>query len=126
MINTDEPLQPAPSASLWGKKASRIFLIIGLLTVALTIYEVFSGRSGVGSLVAGILSAPWSVLLAPLARALQGRVPDDALRVIGLLLALGCVLLNSRIVYGIAARMERDVRALAAERRSPPPPSDPA
>ncbi|MEO5989259.1 MAG: hypothetical protein ABIU54_04540 [Candidatus Eisenbacteria bacterium] len=126
MINTDEPLQPAPQSSAWGRKASRIFLLIGLSAVGLTIYEVFSGRSGVGSLAAGILSAPWSVLLAPLARAMQGRVPDDALRVIGLLLALGCVLLNSRIVYGIAARMERDLRAMAAERRTPPPPSDPA
>ena len=44
---------------------------------------------------------------------------------IGLLLALGCVLLNSRIVYGIAARMERDLRAAAAERRAAPP-SDPS
>ena len=39
---------------------------------------------------------------ASVAQALHGRIPDDAMRIIGLLLALGCVLLNSRIVYGIA------------------------
>ncbi len=120
MINADEALQPAPTASAWGQKASRMFLIVALAAVALMTYEAFSGRPGVGSLAAGILSAPWSVLLASVAQALHGRIPDDAMRIIGLLLALGCVLLNSRIVYGIAARMERDVRAMAAERRPPP------
>lgn len=125
MINSDETLQPVPTGSLWGQKASRWFLVVALASLALMTYEAFSGRPGVGSLAASILSAPWSVLLSQLAQALHGRLPDSAMRIIGLLLALGCVLLNSRIVYGIAARMERDLRAAAAERRAPPP-SDPA
>ena len=125
MINSDETLQPAPTASLWGQKASRIFLFIALPAVALMAYEAFSGHPGVGSLAASILSAPWSVLLSGLAQMLQGQLAPAAMRVIGLLLALGCVLLNSRIVYGIAARMERDLRAAAAERRAAPP-SDPS
>jgi len=125
MINSDETLQPIPTGSQWGHKASRVFLIVALSAVGLMTYEAFSGRPGVGSLAASILSAPWSVLLAPVAQALHGRIADSAMRVIGLLLALGSVLLNSRIVYGIAARMERDLRAAAAERHSPPP-SDPS
>lgn len=125
MINSDEPLQPPPQ-SAWGQNASRMFLVVGLSAVGLMTYEAFSGRPGVGSLAAGVLSAPWSVLLAQLAQALQAHLASAAMRIIGILLALGCVLLNSRIVFGIAARMERDLRAMAAERRSPPPPSDPA
>lgn len=124
-LNSDESLQPAPAASLWGQKASRMFLIVALPAVALMAYEAFSGHPGVGSLAASILSAPWSVLLSGLAQMVQGHLAPAAMRVIGLLLALGCVLLNSRIVYGIAARMERDLRAAAAERRAAPP-SDPS
>ena len=128
MINSDESLQPTPVASRWGEKSARIFLIIALVAVAIMIFEAASGRPGVGSLAASILGAPWSVLLAPLAGWLHGRVPDTALRVTGVLLALASVWLNSRIVYGIAARTERDLRSAAAPAApSPPaPPADPS
>ena len=123
-----ETLEPTPEHSAWGEKSARIFLIIALVAVAIMIFEAASGRPGVGSLAASILGAPWSVLLAPLAGWLHGRVPDTALRVTGVLLALASVWLNSRIVYGIAARTERDLRSAAAQRRAAPPapPAPPA
>jgi hypothetical protein len=58
-----------------------------------------------------ILTAPWSVLLASLARALGSALAPGVMRGLGVVLVVVSALLNARILYGMAARGERDVRA---------------
>ena len=106
----DEPLATTPAASRWGRKAAGVYLAVAALAFVAVAIELVRGRPGLGVFAVSILTAPWSALLAPLARTLQGRVPDAALRPLGLVLALLCALLNARILYGIAARTERDAR----------------
>ena len=113
----DEPMAPTPPRSAWGRKAAGVYLGVVAVAAALLARELVVGRSGVGVFAVSVLTAPWSGLLAALARSLAERVSPGAMRAIGLVLAVLAALLNARIVYGIAARFERDVRAGAAPRR---------
>lgn len=104
----DEPLAAAPSASRWGRTTVRVYLGIVAVAAVLLAYDLVQGRPGTGSFFLSALTAPWSALLAPLAASLRGVLGDRGLVAAGLVLAAGCVALNARIAYGIAARMERD------------------
>lgn len=47
---------------------------------------------------------------ALVAQALAPHLPAGVLRALGFLLAAAAALLNARILYGVAARAERDAR----------------
>jgi hypothetical protein len=106
----EEPLAPTPARSTWGRNAARIYLVAVAIAALVLARELVVGRSGPGVLAISVLTAPWSGLLAGLARTLAGRMDPAALRALGLVLAALAALLNARILYGIAARAERDVR----------------
>lgn len=104
----DEPLAPTPSGSAWGRTTVRVYLGVVAVVVVLLVMDLARGQSGSGTFFLSVVTAPWSALLAPLAGALRGPLGERGMVVAGLLLAAGCVALNARIAYGIAARMERD------------------
>ncbi len=106
----DEPLTPTPARSRWGRKVATGYLVVIGIAFALLAVELWRGEAGLGGLAISVLTAPWSALLAPLARFLAPRMPMGGLRVLGLALGVLTALLNARILYGIAARAERDVR----------------
>ena len=105
-----EPLAPAPPHSRWGRSAVRVYLALVAIAAGLTARELFAGRSGVGTWAVSVLTAPWSVLLAGLARALAPRMDAVAMRACGIALVVLAAALNARILYGMAARAERDAR----------------
>ncbi len=105
----DEALASTPSGSAWGRTTVRVYLGIVVVAALLLAFDLAQGRPGSGSFFLSVLTAPWSALLAPVAGSLKGPLGDAGLIVVGLLLAAGCVALNARIAYGIAARMERDM-----------------
>jgi len=107
----DEPLAPAPAGSRWGRNAARVYLGLVLVAFAFTLREMTAGASGTGTWAVSILTAPWSVLLAGVARAFSGRLTPGAMRALGVMLVAAASALNARILYGMAARAERDVRA---------------
>ena len=107
----EEALRAAPIGSAWGRKVSRTYLAIAAVACALMVRELIVGASGLGTMAISILTAPWSVLLAYVARALASGVDPVVLRALGLGLVLLATLLNARILYGMAARAERDARA---------------
>lgn len=111
----EESLAPAPAGSAWGRRTARVYLALAALSLAVALIEMVRGRPGPGSLALSVLTSPWSALLAPLARGLAASLPGAAVQALGLALAAGCAALNARILYGIAARTERD----ALERRAP-------
>ena len=74
------------------------------------------GASGFGTMAISILTAPWSVLLASVARLLAPSLAPAVMRGAGLALIVLATLLNARILYGMAARAERDARAAQAAR----------
>jgi len=107
----DEPLTPTPAHSQWGRKVATGYLVLVGVAFVLVIVELLRGSPGLGVLAVSVLTAPWSALLSSLAKFLAPRLPIDALRVLGLALAVLSALLNARMLYGIAARAERDMRA---------------
>ncbi len=106
-----EFLTPAPSGSRWGRRTAAVYLGVVALAFALLFWELGAGQRGLGSIAVSVLTAPWSAALAMLAQGLAGRLPEGAMRLLGFALAAAAALLNARILYGMAARAERDVRA---------------
>lgn len=101
---------PSPAGSRWGRRAATVYLAVVALAFALLFYELAAGQRGLGSVALSVLTAPWSAALAMLAQALGGTLPAAAMRVLGFVLAAVAALLNARILYGMAARAERDAR----------------
>ena len=101
---------PAPAASGWGRRVATVYLSVVGVTFALLFYELARGERGLGSIALSVLTAPWSAALALLAQSLAGSLPAGAMRALGFVLAAASALLNARILYGIAARAERDAR----------------
>jgi len=99
-----------PAGSGWGRRVAGVYLGVVALAFALLLYELAAGQRGLGSIALSVLTAPWSAALAMLAQALGGSLPAAAMRVLGFVLAAGAALLNARILYGVAARAERDAR----------------
>jgi hypothetical protein len=114
-MSTDDPLHeslaPTPAGSRWGRNAALVYLGVVAVAFAFTLSELFANRSGTGTWAISVLTAPWSVLLANLARVLADRLAPGALRTLGLALVLLSAALNARILYGMGARAERDARA---------------
>lgn len=104
----DEPLTAPPIGSSWGRNTVRAYLAIVAVAAVLLAFDLAQGRGGAGSFFISVLTAPWSALIAPLAASLRASLGDRATVMLGLLLAAGCIALNARIAYGIAARMQRD------------------
>jgi len=113
---THESLAPAPAGSRWGRNAALVYGGVCAVAFAFTLRELFAGQSGTGTWAISVLTAPWSVLLASVARMLSGRLAPQALRALGVALVLLSAALNARIVYGMAARAERDAAAARAGR----------
>jgi len=111
-----EALGPAPAGSHWGRRVATIYLAVVGLALALLAWELAAGQRGLGSIALSVLTAPWSAALAMLAQALAGTLPEGAMRVLGFALAAAAAGLNARILYGMAARAERDARAARASR----------
>ncbi len=105
-----ESLAPTP-ASRWGRMVVRTYLIVAAGASLLMVRELFANQSGLGTMALSVLTAPWSVLLAYVAQAVAPGLTPGAMRAVGLALMLLAVLLNARILYGIASRAERDARA---------------
>jgi hypothetical protein len=103
-------LAPAPAGSRWGRRTAAVYLAVVGLTFALLFYELVRGERGLGSIALSVLTAPWSAALALLAQSLAGALPAGAMRALGFALAAASALLNARILYGMAARAERDAR----------------
>jgi len=98
-----------PTASAWGRRAARIYMILGAVSLLAMLVETLAGHPGTGTMFAAILAAPWSLLVAGLAPPLPRDWPLAAgllIRVVPLALFM---LLNAAIVRGIAARTERDL-----------------
>jgi hypothetical protein len=108
---TQESLEPVPGRSRWGRNAALVYGGVCAVAFAFTLRELFTGQSGTGTWAISVLTAPWSVLLANVARLLADRLTPGALRATGLALVLLSAALNARILYGMAARAERDARA---------------
>jgi hypothetical protein len=106
-----EALEPAPAGSPWGRRVATVYLVVVGLAFALLVYELARGQRGLGSIAVSVLTAPWSAALAMLAQALAGSLSEGAMRALGFALAAASALLNARILYGMAARAERDARA---------------
>lgn len=105
-----EPLGPSPAGSRWGRRAATIYLAVVGLAFALLLGELAAGQRGLGSIALSVLTAPWSAALALLAQALAGSLPEAGMRILGFALAAAAAALNARILYGMAARAERDAR----------------
>ncbi len=116
-----ESLAPAPP-SRWGRMVSRTYLVIAAGAALLMVRELVANQSGLGTMALSLLTAPWSVLLSYVAQAVAPGLAPGTMRVIGLVLMLLAVLLNARILSGMAARAERDVRAA----RTPGEPGGPS
>jgi hypothetical protein len=107
---TPEVPAPSPAGSRWGRRVATVYLALAGLSFALLFYELAAGQRGLGSIAISVLTAPWSAALALLAQSLGGALPEAAMRVLGFALAGAAALLNARILYGMAARAERDAR----------------
>ena len=109
--NAHESLAPTPAGSRWGRSAALVYLGVAAIAFAFTLRELSTGRSGTGTWAISVITAPWSVMLAAVARGLAGKLSPGAMRGLGLLLVGISAALNARILYGMAARAERDARA---------------
>jgi len=110
-----EVLAPAPAGSRWGRMVASGYLVLAALAVALTLREVLAGAPGWGATAIGVLTAPWSMLLSSLGPAVMPPgTPPGVIRGVGLVLVVVAAGLNARILYGMAARAERDARAARA------------
>lgn len=111
-------LGPAPAGSAWGRRVATVYLALAALAFVLLFYDLAAGQRGLGSIAISVLTAPWSAALALLAQSLggvlaglpAGPLPEAGMRVLGFTLTGAAALLNARILYGMAARAERDVR----------------
>ena len=103
-------LGPAPTGSTWGRRVATVYLAVAGLAFALLFYELAAGQRGLGSIAISVLTAPWSAALAMLAQSLGGALPEAGMRVMGFALTGAAALLNARILYGMAARAQRDMR----------------
>ena len=89
----EDRLEATPSGSRWGRNVQLVYLgVVAVAFVALLV-EMSQGHSGVGAIAVSVLTAPWSGLLAMLARALGGALAPDAMRVVGLLLVAALLVL---------------------------------
>jgi hypothetical protein len=103
---------PEESAmSRWGRRASRTYLAVCALALLAMLVETLLGRPGTGSMIAAILAAPWSMLVAGLAPPLPRDWPLAAGLAVRMLPLALFMLLNAAIVRGIASRSERDLAA---------------
>src|SRR5262245_11611289 len=99
--------------SQWGRRASRTYLIVCALALLAMLVETVLGHPGTGSMIAAILAAPWSMLMAGLAPPLPRDWPLAAGLAVRMLPLALFMLLNSAIVRGIASRSERDLSRTA-------------
>lgn len=101
---------PSPAGSRWGRRVAIVYLALVAAAFGLLAWELASGQRGLGSIAISVLTAPWSAGLALVAQGVSGALPPAALRALGFALAALAAALNARILYGIAARAERDAR----------------
>ena len=118
---TQESLATTPAGSRWGWSAARVYLAVVAVAFGFTLRDLAAGHSGIGTWAISVLTAPWSVLLTSAARALAVQLSPQALRVAGLALVVVSAALNARILYGIAARAERDAADSRAAHAAQPP-----
>ena len=113
------PGEPAVPSSMthWGRRAARIYLVVGALALAAMLVETLLGHSGAGTMFAAILAAPWSMLVANFAPVLPNAWPLWAALATRMALLALFMLLNAAIVAGIAARSERDLARTASYSR---------
>jgi hypothetical protein len=105
----EERLAPAPTGSRWGRTTVGVYLGLVAVCAAWLGWDLLSGHhASTGSFFLSVLTAPWSGLLAPLAGFVGGFVGPEGVRATGFGLLAACAALNARILYGIAARMQRD------------------
>jgi hypothetical protein len=99
-----------PSMTAWGRKAARAYLVVGALALVAMLVETVLGHAGTGTMIAAILAAPWSMLVAGMAPPLPRDWPMAAGLAVRMLPLALFMLLNAAIVASIAARSERDLR----------------
>ncbi len=104
-----EMVGPTPARSTWGRWTAGVYLALVGAAFVLVLVELAQGTRGLGSVAVSVLTAPWSAALALLAQALPGSLGASVMRVVGFVLTAACAGLNARILYGVAARAERDV-----------------
>lgn len=102
------PARPIPSMTAWGRKAARLYLLVGSLALAAMLVETLLGHPGVGTMIAAVLAAPWSMLMAAFAPPLPRDWPMAAGLAVRMAPLALFMLLNAAIVAGMAARSERD------------------
>jgi hypothetical protein len=103
------PEAPEKPTSRWGRQASRTYLIVCALALLAMAIETLLGHPGTGSMIAAILAAPWSMLVAGIAPPLPRDWPLAAGLAVRMAPLALFMLLNAAIVRGIAARSERDL-----------------
>ena len=115
--------EPAPataaapaSVSAWGRRAVRIYLLVGGISLVVMLVETIVGHAGMGSMFAAILAAPWSMLVAGLAPPLPRDWPMAAGLAVRMTPLALFMLVNAAIVRGIAARTERDLTGASSAR----------
>ena len=103
----------APTISRWGRRASRVYLVVCAIALVAMLAETLTGRGGAGTMFAAVLAAPWSMLAANFLPPFPSNWPL-ALGLGARLVLLGLfMLLNAAIVRGMAARSERDLSRTA-------------
>jgi len=97
--------------SRWGRNAARGYLVVCALALLAMLVETVLGHPGTGSMIAAMLAAPWSMLMAGLAPPLPRDWPLAAGLAVRMLPLALFMLLNAAIIRGILARSERDLAA---------------
>jgi hypothetical protein len=97
--------------SAWGRRAALVYLVVGGLALVAMLVETLLGHPGAGSVIAAVLAAPWSMLIAAFAPPLPRDWPLAAGLAVRMAPLALFMLLNAAIVAGIAARYEHDVRS---------------
>jgi hypothetical protein len=95
--------------SRWGRKAAGGYLVVCALALLAMLVETVLGHPGTGSMIAAILAAPWSMLMAGLAPPLPRDWPMAAGLAVRMIPLALFMLLNAAIIRGIFARSERDL-----------------
>ena len=102
-----------PERSTWGRHATLTYLVVCALALVAMLVETLLGHPGTGSMIAAILAAPWSMLVAGLAPPLPRDWPVAAGLAVRMVPLALFMLLNAAIVRGIASRSERDLARTA-------------
>ncbi len=102
--------------SAWGKRAARLYLLVGAIALLAMLIETALGHPGTASMFAAILAAPWSMLVASFAPPLPADWPMAAGLAVRMLPLALFMLLNALIIASIAARSERDLTSAGAPR----------